>query len=335
MEGRKAEKDRFLHIFPAFLPSKESVLRSVSGNRISTHNSTFLHPSLPTPIPILTVSDAAGAKANSLHGRILGRTPTGCNVFQKTADVPANSALTGELHRAHSRRSLQSIPHQPAITLMNSRPVFFRISRNRRNAASAPRRTATSQSQRKLGKPSALRGSIAAVLTSATSLFLGTEASAATIYWDGAASASWGLAANWSTASGAITPDPGAFPGALDDLIFNISTANIGTLIYLDGNQLAKSLTFNNTGTTTFNGNTSGTTVRTLTITDGITMASGAGTVTIGDAPPPPPRSTSSSTPPRAASPITVPQHCSSTAPWPARAAQRSQTTVRGRIPSG
>jgi hypothetical protein len=36
LEGRKAEKDRFLHIFPAFLPSKESVLRSVSGNRIST-----------------------------------------------------------------------------------------------------------------------------------------------------------------------------------------------------------------------------------------------------------------------------------------------------------
>jgi hypothetical protein len=36
LEGRKAEKDRFLHIFPAFLPSKESVFRSVSGNRIST-----------------------------------------------------------------------------------------------------------------------------------------------------------------------------------------------------------------------------------------------------------------------------------------------------------
>jgi hypothetical protein len=29
LEGGKAEKDRFLHIFPAFLPSKESVLRSV------------------------------------------------------------------------------------------------------------------------------------------------------------------------------------------------------------------------------------------------------------------------------------------------------------------
>jgi hypothetical protein len=36
LEGRKAEKDRFLHIFPAFLPSKESLLRSVSGNRINT-----------------------------------------------------------------------------------------------------------------------------------------------------------------------------------------------------------------------------------------------------------------------------------------------------------
>ena len=43
MEGRKAEKDRFLHVFPAFLPSKESVLRSVSGNRISTEFRTR-HP---------------------------------------------------------------------------------------------------------------------------------------------------------------------------------------------------------------------------------------------------------------------------------------------------
>jgi len=105
-------------------------------------------------------------------------------------------------------------------------------------------------------------------------------AQAATIYWDGT-NASWNTATNWSTASGADTPDPAAVPGSLDDAIFNITTVNGAETITLDADQAAKSLTFNNTGTTTL---TAGGTARTLTLgIGGITIASTAGAVTLGD----------------------------------------------------
>jgi len=105
-------------------------------------------------------------------------------------------------------------------------------------------------------------------------------APAATIYWDGT-SASWNTNTNWSTTSGALTPDPATVPAASDDVIFNITTVNGAEIITLDANQAAKSLTFNNTDTTTLLG---GGTARTLTIgTGGVTIASGTGAVTLGD----------------------------------------------------
>jgi autotransporter-associated beta strand protein len=107
-------------------------------------------------------------------------------------------------------------------------------------------------------------------------------AHAATIYWDGTGTATWNSTSNWSTASNATTPNPAAIPNSSDDVIFNISTVNANTLIDLGGDRAALSLTFNNTGTTQFRGNASGTTARTLTIgTGGITLAAGAGAVTI------------------------------------------------------
>ena len=117
-----------------------------------------------------------------------------------------------------------------------------------------------------------LASAIAALVTASST-------QAASIYWDGI-SASWNLNTNWSTASGADTPDPGAVPGAADDAIFNISTVNGAETITLDANQAVNSMTFNNTGTTALTG---GGTARTLTLgTGGITVASGAGAVTLG-----------------------------------------------------
>ncbi len=121
------------------------------------------------------------------------------------------------------------------------------------------------------------------VLAASISLTLGQAAHAATIYWDGAASATWGTLANWSTASGATTPDPTAEPGASDDVIFNITTANAATIATLAGNKSALSLTFNNTGTTLLRSDN--TTTRVLPLgTGGITVNSGAGAVTVGTA---------------------------------------------------
>jgi|GEM_PF-916338 len=241
------------------------------------HNSTFLHPSLPTPIPILTVSDAAGAKANSLHGRILGRTPTGCNVFQKTADVPANSALTDELHRADLRSSPESILAQPPTTLMNTRPVFFRISRNRKKAASAPAM-----------RPKALSGSIAkysrGLVLSALALIGASQAPGATYYWDadGSTTAATGGTGNWDTSSslwrlGSATGTLGTWTNSSTDGVVFGGTAGTGT-VTLNTAITANSLTFT-TASYTING------AQTLTLngtTPTITVTSGAGGTTLG-----------------------------------------------------
>ena len=120
------------------------------------------------------------------------------------------------------------------------------------------------------------------ILAATICLSFGQTAHAALIYWDGAASASWATAASWSTASGAATPDPAAEPGAINDVIFNITTNNaIAQTVLLNGNKNALSLTFNNTLASTLRSD-SGTT-RTLVLgTGGITVNSGAGAVAIG-----------------------------------------------------
>jgi fibronectin-binding autotransporter adhesin len=115
-------------------------------------------------------------------------------------------------------------------------------------------------------------------------------ANAATLYWNGTATDSpdslWTLPGVWSISAGATTPAPVAAPGSTDDAVFNITTANVAELIYLNGNQAALSLTFNNTAATTILSGTAPTSpAQTLTLgSSGLTVAGTAGTVTLGTA---------------------------------------------------
>src|SRR5262249_5118930 len=87
----------------------------------------------------------------------------------------------------------------------------------------------------------------------------------------------WTDAINW-------TPNS-AFPVAGDTATFNFAGANGTDTIFLNGNQAAASLTFSNTGTTTLStGPAAGPMVnnQTLNLTNGITVNSGAGAVSIG-----------------------------------------------------
>jgi len=112
-------------------------------------------------------------------------------------------------------------------------------------------------------------------------LGLAGSVGAQNFYWDGI-DGSWGTASLWSLDPDNPTPDPDAFPAG-KDVFFNISSGNGDTLIDLNGNRVADSLNFTNTGQTAFRGNSAGTTARTLTIGPrGITVAPGAGRVTIG-----------------------------------------------------
>jgi len=102
-------------------------------------------------------------------------------------------------------------------------------------------------------------------------------AQAAGIYWNGVGT-NWSSTADWSTASGATTPNPAAVPGASDTAIFNITTVNSAQAVSMNANRSVLGLTFNNTGTTTIQGGGSD---RTLTLgAGGITINSGAGAVT-------------------------------------------------------
>jgi fibronectin-binding autotransporter adhesin len=112
-------------------------------------------------------------------------------------------------------------------------------------------------------------------------LGLAGSVGAQNFYWDGI-DGSWGTASLWSLDPDNPTPNPDAFPAG-KDVFFNISSGNGDTLIDLNGNRVADSLNFTNTGQTAFRGNSAGTTARTLTIGPrGITVAPGAGRVTIG-----------------------------------------------------
>lgn len=119
-----------------------------------------------------------------------------------------------------------------------------------------------------------------AILATAITTSLSLSDSFATTWWDGI-SASWNSAANWSTVSGATSPNPGAVP--TDDLVFNITTANGAATITLDNAQSAAGLTFNNTGSTVIEANSAVTTARALSLgTGGITLGASAGAVTLG-----------------------------------------------------
>lgn len=111
-------------------------------------------------------------------------------------------------------------------------------------------------------------------------LLLG-QSQAASLYWDGG-NGNWLNNAAWSTDSAAITPDPVVAPVAADDAFFNISTANLASTVTLNGNYAARSLTFTNTAATNLSADGIN---RALSVgAGGITMASGAGTATIGSA---------------------------------------------------
>ena len=98
---------------------------------------------------------------------------------------------------------------------MKSRPVFFRISRNRKNAASAPST-----------RPKALSGSIAkysrGLALSVLTLIGASQAPGAIYYWDntGGTPNDWSDVANWSTVlAGGTTP--GVLPGTADVATFS------------------------------------------------------------------------------------------------------------------
>lgn len=110
---------------------------------------------------------------------------------------------------------------------------------------------------------------------------LGASASAATIYWNGTGT-DWTTTLDWSTASGATTPNPAAVPGATDTAAFNISTVSAAQTVNLNGNQSVAKLDFlaGATGGVTLLG---GGTDRTLTLgANGIGIAAATGAVTIG-----------------------------------------------------
>ncbi len=119
------------------------------------------------------------------------------------------------------------------------------------------------------------------VLSSVLTLGVARVARGTSIYWDGTGT-TWNAVSDWSTASGATTPDPLAVPGALDFAIFNATTVNTDQFITLDAAQSALGLIFNSTGQVNI---ASGAGANTLSIgTSGITVNNGAGPDTITSA---------------------------------------------------
>ena len=121
----------------------------------------------------------------------------------------------------------------------------------------------------------------ALALAIAAALWAGT-AHAATIYWNGT-DTDWTDVTDWSTASGATTPNPVAVPGSADTADFSVSTiTNTAQTVNLNSSQNVTGMNFlgTNTAATTLQGGGSN---QTLTLgTGGITVSSGAGAVTIG-----------------------------------------------------
>lgn len=102
-------------------------------------------------------------------------------------------------------------------------------------------------------------------------------AQASTLYWNGS-DTRWAVTTAWSTDSGNTGPNPSAVPSSSDVATFNISTVNTAQTLTLDAAQSALGLVFNNTDTTTIDPGTSGTLTTGI---GGITVASGAGAVTL------------------------------------------------------
>jgi fibronectin-binding autotransporter adhesin len=107
-------------------------------------------------------------------------------------------------------------------------------------------------------------------LVLSTALTLG-HSQAASLYWDGTGT-TWNSPANWSTVSGATTPDPLLVPGSADLAIFNTTGLISSQTVTLDADQSALGLVFNSTGPVGIEG------TNTLTLgSSGITVDSSAG----------------------------------------------------------
>ncbi len=113
--------------------------------------------------------------------------------------------------------------------------------------------------------------------------FLGSPGHAATYYWNSIGTSTWSSGTSWSTVATGVG-GTGAGPASTSDIaVFNGSSFNGTTTAQIAGPLTVGTLTFNNTGAPTLESSSS--TAETLTLgTTGITIAAGAGPVTIGNA---------------------------------------------------
>ena len=107
-------------------------------------------------------------------------------------------------------------------------------------------------------------------------------AQAAIYYWDTTSIGLWATGANWSD-NGITGGTTGVVPLSTDSVVFNQSSVNGAMTVQLNATASIAGLTFNNTGTTLIDSDSA--TPRALTVgASGITINSGAGAVTLGDA---------------------------------------------------
>jgi fibronectin-binding autotransporter adhesin len=126
-----------------------------------------------------------------------------------------------------------------------------------------------------------LRG-LAAIMALFALCGFNPQALATTYYWDTTTTGTWATGANWSNnaSTGGTT---GTVPLSTDSVVFDQSSVNGNETVQLSGATSITGVTFANTGTTLID--SSSTTSEALTLgTGGITINSGAGAVTIGNA---------------------------------------------------
>jgi fibronectin-binding autotransporter adhesin len=110
----------------------------------------------------------------------------------------------------------------------------------------------------------------------------GPSARAASYWWDTTTTGTWSTLGNWWTTSGGST-NAGTAPGSADSVTFNGTGVNGASTAQLSAATSVSGITFLNTGTSLLD--STSTTSETLTVgTGGITLNSGAGAVTLGNA---------------------------------------------------
>jgi fibronectin-binding autotransporter adhesin len=138
---------------------------------------------------------------------------------------------------------------------------------------------AVTKKSKKFSKKSILALAIA---TAVGGLLEARHAMANVYYWDTTTTGDWSTGADWSdtATTGGTT---GVVPLSTDSVVFNQSSVTGTETVTLSGATSISGITFANTGTTLLDSSTS--TTQTLTLaTGGITVNSGAGAVTLGNA---------------------------------------------------